>query len=286
MPVIYLDILIVLNWLIDYLLLSLTSRILRLPAKTWRLMLGSAVGGVAACQILLPVPTLFAWLIRLFSAALIVRIAFAWHGWKRYGQRIFSFFCISALLSGMVMVLWYATGSDAVITKGGTVYCDISPLWLTVFALVSYGVIRLYERFRRSRAPEVLEYTVTVCEGDSVCECRALYDTGLRLREPFSGQPVIVINRAALTAVLPLPLSEALRTVGAVTTVYASPRLRMIPYRTVSGNGLLPAFVPSSVTLRRVDGIAKDITGVYVALADDLQRGEYTALIGSDVANL
>ena len=39
MPVIYLDVLVVLNWFIDFLLLSSTSRILRLPFKRWRLVL-------------------------------------------------------------------------------------------------------------------------------------------------------------------------------------------------------------------------------------------------------
>ena len=51
MPVIYLDVLVVLNWFIDFLLLSSTSRILRLPFKRWRLVLGALLGGISSCLI-------------------------------------------------------------------------------------------------------------------------------------------------------------------------------------------------------------------------------------------
>ncbi len=54
MPVIYLDVLVVLNWFIDFLLLSSTSRILRLPFKRWRLVLGALLGGISSCLIFLP----------------------------------------------------------------------------------------------------------------------------------------------------------------------------------------------------------------------------------------
>lgn len=286
MPVIYLDILIVLNWFIDYLLLSLTARLLHQPTRRFRVVLGAALGGVAACQILLIVPIAVSLLLHLLGAALMIRIAFAWHGLKGYIRQVITLFCVSALLSGLVTALWYLTGSEMVLTRNGVIYCDISPLMLTALALVSYAVVRLYERLTRKRAPAALDYTVTVSDGCGVCECRALYDTGLHLREPFSGIPVILVSRETLMPYLPLPFGEALRGDKVVGTVCVTPRMRMIPYRTVSGNGLLPAFVPHSVTIRRNGEEARDITGVYVALSDELGRGEYTALIGSDICDL
>ncbi len=286
MPVIYLDVLIVLNWFIDYLLLSLTARLLHLPTRRFRVVLGAALGGIAACQILLTVPTALSLLLHLLGAVLMIRIAFVWHGLKRYIRQVVTLFCVSALLSGLVTALWYLTGSETVLTRNGVIYCDISPLTLTVLALVSYAVIRLYERLTRKRAPAALDYTVTVSDGCGFCECRALYDTGLHLREPFSGIPVILVHREALMPYLPLPLGEALRSAEGGGAVCITPRLRMIPYRTVSGNGLLPAFVPAAVTVKRNGEPPRDITGVYVALSDEPGCGEYTALIGGDVLDL
>ena len=56
MPVLYLDVLVVTNWFIDYLLLSLTARLLHLPTRRLRMVVGAFIGGLSACQILLTVP--------------------------------------------------------------------------------------------------------------------------------------------------------------------------------------------------------------------------------------
>ncbi len=285
MPVIYLDVLIVLNWFIDYLLLSLTARLLRLPTRRIRMVLGALVGGVSACQLLLTVPTAISVLLHTLTAALIMLIAFRYHSAKGFARQVVVFFCLSALLSGVVTALWYLTGSEAVLTKNGVIYFDISPLMLTAFAVISYGVICWYERLTHKPTPQGLDYVLTVDDGCGVCECRALYDTGLHLREPFSGSPVIVVCRDALLPYLPPTLCEALSSAGGVA-VCPTVRLRLIPYRTVSGEGLLPAFVPNKVTLRALGRPPRDITGVYVALSETLDRGDYTALIGSDVTDL
>ncbi len=286
MPVIYLDVLIVLNWVIDYLLLSLTARLLRLPKRRGRLVAAAGVGGVCACQIFLNLPALLSLLLNVVVAALLIRVAFPWYTATAFIRRTFVLFCVSALFSGLVTALWFTTQSDAVITRNGVVYCDISPLMLTALALVSYAVVWLYDRFTGNRSPAALEYTVVIDDGCGTCECVALYDTGLHLREPFSGMPVIPVKREALLPYLPLPLSQALNREEGVTTTRAPARLRRIPYRTVGGEGLLHAFVPAKVILRARGEPPRDITGVYVALADEPHRGVYTALVGSEVLSL
>ncbi len=285
MPVIYLDVLIVLNWVIDYLLLSLTARLLRLPTRRGRLVVAAAVGGVCACQIFLNLPAFFSLLLNVTVAALLIRVAFPWYTAAAFIRRTFVLFCVSALFSGLVTALWFVTQSDVVITRNGVVYCDISPLMLTGLALISYAAGWLYDRFTGNRSPAALEYTVVIDDGCGTCECVALYDTGLHLREPFSGMPVIPVKREALLPYLPLPLSQALHREDGVTT-RAAARLRHIPYHTVGGEGLLPAFVPAKVTLRARGGPPRDITGVYVALADEPNRGVYTALVGSEIVSL
>lgn len=281
MPVLYLDVLVVTNWFIDYLLLSLTARLLHLPTRRLRMVVGAFIGGLSACQILLTVPPAVSLLLHIVSASFSICVAFSIHSAKGFIRRVVVFFCLSALLSGIATALWYLTGSEAVLTRNGVIYFDISPLMLTAFALIGYGIIRLYERLTRRRAPAGLDYCLTVDTGFGVCECRALYDTGLHLREPFSGSPVIVMCRRALAPCLPPQFGEEQQ--GGAATVT---RIRYVPYRTVGDEGLLVAFVPKRVTLRRIGYPPRDITGVYVALSDTLERGEYTALIGADVIDL
>ncbi len=273
----------VLNWFIDYLLLSATAALLRTPTQRLRIVTAAAVGGVCSCRLLWSVPLFYSLLLTVSITLLLVKIAFRWNGLRAFCRQGFTFLCVSSLLSGLVVLLWRIGGGEATVMKNGVIYWPISPLALASFAVVSYGALRLYGYLTQKRIPKACEYTVTVNDGEATCRCRALLDTGLHLREPFSGSPVILVQRDMLLPCVSPSLREALKRAEGGVAVMASSRLRMIPYRTVNGSGLLPAFVPARVTLHRFGGKGKNVTGVYVALCDELVRGEYTALIGSDV---
>ena len=92
---------------------------------------------------------------------------------------------------------------------------------LPVLALL---ILRLYEKHAGRRA--LLELTVDT--GARQVRCFALADSGNRLREPFSGAPVIVACRSLF------PDMET---------------PRVIPYQTVGGEGMLTAFRPHRVTV-------------------------------------
>ena len=66
MPVIYIDVLLALNLWIDFILLLATARILRLPRRRWRMVLGALLGAATSCLIFLPdLPTAAATAVKL-----------------------------------------------------------------------------------------------------------------------------------------------------------------------------------------------------------------------------
>ena len=296
MPVVYLDVLVVLNWFIDFLLLSSAARILRLTFKRWRLVLGALLGGVSACLIFLPaMPFALSMLVKLVAASLIVLTAFPWLGLRAYGKQMLVFFVISAAFAGIATAVWFFAAPAGLMVANGVVYFDVSPLLLVGLTVLSYGCIRIYDRFIRKKAPVNREYRLQLDGGAGTVELRALYDTGLHLTEPFSGKPVIVVRQSAVYPNLPPALREALsvqvtddhvHSLETGTVQAVASRLRMVPYQTVGGKGLLPAFQAPKTVITGVGKADKDITGVYIALAPDLGRGEYEALFGSDIGDL
>ena len=94
----------------------------------------------------------------------------------------------------------------------------------------------------------------------------ALEDNGNRLKEPFSGAPVIVCDGALAGRLSP-----------------ASPeRIRLIPCSTVTGDAVLEAFRPDCVriTYKGREIITKD---VYIAKSKEPIRGEYEAVLNSQI---
>lgn len=286
MPVIYIDVLLCLNTFIDFLLLSATARLLHLPHRRIRVVAGSVIGALcAAAAILLPKLPLWGTLCLLCGgAAVMVRTAFRFLSLRAFLQQTGTLFGLSSLFAGVSYMLWLLVAPDGFTVVNGTVYYDVPPLLLIVMTLISYAAITAYDRLRERRLRTQQEYRLTVRHGGVEVSLRALYDTGNRLTECFSGSPVAVVRRDAVVAVLPKEWDAALA--GNASQAAIAVRIRLIPFHSVGGSGVLPAFRPDKITVRTIDGSRRVVDGGYIAVTDALWRGEYDALIGNDVVAL
>lgn len=297
MPVIYIDVLLALNLFIDFLLLSVTARIRRRPHRRWRTVLGALFGAACSCLIFLPdMPPVLSVAVKLVMAAVIVLIAYPWAGISVFLKDGVVFFVCSTAFAGLSLALWFFAAPQGFYVVNGVVYYDVSPLTLVALTVVSYGILWIWDRVTRKKAPLGGEYRLTLDYGMGPVSVRALLDTGNHLTEVFSGSPVAVVRREAVESALPSSVLAAARCAHAGETPpdgAANPQaaardsgIRLVPYRSVGGKGLLPAFRPQSASLLSSAGISRDVTGIYTALCGDLGRGGYDALIGSDLAEL
>lgn len=295
---IYIDVLLALNLWIDFLLLLATARILRLPRRRWRMVVGALIGAASSCLIFLPaLPALASAALKLAAACLVLLAAFPWRGATLYIKEVAVFFVISTIFAGMAGALYVFAAPQGFYVVGGVVYYDVPPLALVILTVASYGALCLFDRFTRKKAPLGKDYRLLVDCGGKTAAVRALYDSGNTLTEPFSGSPVVVVRRAALEGILPQDLAGALADPAvlepeppqggaAAVGLRVNRRVRLVPFRSVGGDGLLPAFQPDRLTVAAESGAYRDITGAYIAICETLGRGEYDALLGSDIASL
>ncbi len=301
MPVIYIDVLLALNLFIDFLLLSAVTRILRLPQKRIRLVLGALTGSICSCLVFLPeLPAPLSFLIKIASACLIVRIAFSWRTAILYIKQLAAFLVASALFAGIAFAMYFFAAPDGLYVVNGVVYYDVSALTLTLLTVLSYFALTIYDRLTHKRIPHGHEYRLKILTEKGEIDLRALYDTGHHATDVFTGKPVIVISLSAIEQHLPDTLLNAVRPVldnyrmskkdmdSNDMLPAASPglNLRLIPFHTVNGTGLLPAFKPAKIEISTSQGILADATGTYVAVCKVLGRGDYDAIIGPDMLNL
>ena len=104
-------------------------------------------------------------------------------------------------------------------------------------------------------------------------EIKGKLDTGCNLKEPFSGSPVIVCTAAKIKRVAPKAVLEYKKcSVGAGEPV----GVRIIPYKTIDNDGLLPCFKPDKVY---INGILS-FNEIYIAVAEGEKiSGEADCLI-------
>ncbi len=267
--IIYADILVAVNWWIDFLLLTGAARFAGVYARVWRVIIAALIGALFSTVLLLPaLPIWLTLLLKLLSAIIMVFVAFGRCSKCRFIKLLVILFSFSAGLAGLCSALYFYIAPPNLYVFNGAVYYAVSPWLLLVLTLVCYGILTILDIISRRRAPQGKLYTLTVIHNNHSINVRCLYDSGNHLVEPFSNWPVLVVERTALADILSIPENGMDLPPNGIW--------RVIPFNSIGGDGMLPAFVPDFVMLSN-----KQIPPCYVAVCDRLGGGDYQGLIGT-----
>ncbi len=249
---IYLDILFCTNFIIDYMILLSVKRFLSLSCRLRRLLPAAAAGGLCSFVILLPpLPSGLSLIISFACACFVVGAAFAPIPRKMFFKAAAAFFLISFGFCGIMMSMLTLFSPETLLVRNGSAYLDISPLMLVVSSLFCYVVLRVIMRITGSGRPKDICCTVRVKQKERSIVFTGRLDTGSTLKEPFSGLPVIVVKRSAYP--------EDGRS--------GDTSLRVVPFSSVGGEGLLYAFKADEITIIN-SGIKRRVSA-YISLCDD-----------------
>ena len=252
---VYLDLVMGLNFLVDFLLLLGTDRLAGYPGDRNRLLAAAALGAGYGGACLLPgFRFLGGTLWRLVSLALMCTLAFGWGAWKRWGV----FLILTMALGGMALQL----------RRGGAPLLILAALGLLLLCRVAFGG----QVGGREYVP------VEISSGEKTLRLLALRDTGNQLRDPVTGERVMVIGPEAaenLTGLTRQELEDPMGTLAAQVI----PGLRLIPYRSVGNDGgmLLGLRFPK-VTVNGRTG-----SGIVAFAPRGMDGGAHQALIGGTV---
>lgn len=250
---IYLDLVVILNFLVDFLLLMGTNRLAGDSMGPGRCALGGALGGIYAGMCLMPGFRFLGngfW--RLIFLALMAALAFGPDFIALRKGILFLLLCLA--LGGIAEGL--GDGSFGALVAGAGV--------ITLLCALGFQG-KLGRRY----------ITMELALGERLCKIRALHDTGNTLRDPLTGESVLIAGPEAAAALLGLSSGQL---VSPIDTAAQNPGagLRLIPYRAVgqSSGMLLAARVECRMGNRREKRI--------VAFApQEIGNGmEYNGLIG------
>lgn len=264
--IIYVDVLLAVNFIVNFLLLRITALLCRKRPTLFRLTLGAAIGAVGSLSIFLPpMPRLCGIIYRAALTAAVTAAVFC-----RCKPMVFVSAMIKLLLSSMLLCgalsLWqFCFSPVGFIQKNGVIYFDIGAFALIFCCVLGYIAASLLSRVM-SAVPNRQLCTVSIFENGSSCVFTALVDTGSSLKEPFSGLPAAVCERAAVSRVIPDGFDELL------SGKTVSGRIRLIPYRAVGISGVLPAFLPERVVFTTEDGESCE-AACYIAVTEQSFEG-------------
>lgn len=252
---VYLDLVCIINFVVDFLLLLGTNRLCGYPPSWTRISLAAALGGIYGGICLFPRLYFLGnpiW--RVIVLGLMSMIAFG--------------ISISGARRGMVFVLL------SMALGGISVGIGNASILSLIAALVGVCILS-FSGFRHSLG-SVTYVPVELSYGDCRLHLIALQDTGNALKDPITGKSILVVSSDAAQKLTGLTVQQLRSPVKAISEAIL-PGLRLVPYQAIGQSaGLLLAMRLQNVKIGKWQGSS------LVAFAPDglSREGAYQALTG------
>lgn len=243
----YVDVIFLLNWCFDSLLLYWTSIFLKKKVPYWRIV---AAGFLGSLFILLQFTSYYyianSVFLKIVISIFMVLLTFGYHRLKIFLKACFLFYFITFSTGGILMGIHFLFAYKFVAADVGLFYVTKSygdPVsWL--FVMIGFPAAWLYAR----KVFTDLEITSMVHDGivmlaikikDHIYTCTGLIDTGNQLYEPITNTPVMILSIQNIKQEIPPDILELVEQpldhhmLSKCTESSWGERLRIIPYKVV-----------------------------------------------------
>ena len=252
MQVVYGDVLFLVNFSLDFIVLFLAGYFLHIKRRPLRLVLAAMIGGVYGVLILLPALswwwTLF---VHILAALALCLIAYAPVGRKIFFSLFLSFFGAALLLGGMLTAFYtflasvfQTVGSTGAINSAKK--AELFLLYAVGSALLLFVGGRLVAKKRVKR-----EIMVEIWEGERQVTLCGLVDSGNLLKDPLSGKPVILVRRRDIVSIIPSDVLTAFdeNFDESKMPLHLRRKIRIILAGSVGGQRMLFGYLPDDIYL-------------------------------------
>lgn len=289
---IYVDIVLLENLCMNYIILFGTAYIIKIKVRHLRILLASLIGAIYAVLAYAGIFPIYANLItKIILSICMTYIAFNPKKLKGLIKELIVFYLVSFALGGCAFALLYIVRPQDIFMKNG-VYIGTYPLKIALLGgitgfVITYVAIKIVKT--RITKNEII-YKAKIEIENQELEINVLLDTGNMLKDPISDDAVIMIEKNRLYKIVPKELLDNMNKFlggefeNAESLEYKK-RIRFIPFTSVGKqNGMLLGIKADLVKIiTDVDEIIneKAIIGVYEKTFS--KSGKYSGLIGLDI---
>ncbi|MDD4569746.1 MAG: sigma-E processing peptidase SpoIIGA [Tepidanaerobacteraceae bacterium] len=278
--IVYFDVVLLINFFMNFIILYLVALILNLRIIFWRLFFGALIG----CLFLLGMLSEKYLVLQYLPIKVIISIAMIFMCFWPFNLRGFLktmgfFYLITFMMGGGVLAFFYLFNIDKYSYTNTLVINNISvPWWIllisTFILLLIFKV--LWPLIYNILIKDTLLVPITIVLDEKPLEITALIDTGNDLFDPISNYPVIIVELDAVKSFFSKDLEVLLYRgyeddLAALGELIADSelaiRFRVIPFESIGkSKGLMIGFKPDMVTIFYDNKIIKTkdaIIGIY-----------------------
>ena len=291
---IYVDVVLLENLCMNYIILFGTGYIIRLKIKHLRILLSSLIGAIYAILAYAGIFPMYANIfVKIVLSICMVYIAFYPKNIKGMVKELIVFYLVSFALGGCAFALLYIVRPQDIFMKDG-VYIGTYPIKIALLGGI-VGFIITYIAFKvvktRMTKNELI-YDMVIKIKDKELTTKVMLDTGNMLKDPISNMPVVLVEKSILYPILPKELLENSKNILGgdfkeneyINNEYRT-RLRIIPFTSVGKqNGMMLGIKVDEIKIiTDVDEVINDNAIICVYEKEFSKRKKYFGLIGIDL---
>lgn len=295
---IYLDILVLENIVMNYLILLLTAKFSKIRTSHLRLFLGALVGAsYVAFLVLFPnIKVYYTTIAKVLLSFAIVAITFSPPKIVSFMKTLAIFYVSTFIFAGAAFTFLYLNQTGGFV-RNGIVYVFWNSKWtMLFFSIITAGIVLriFWDIVQQKILKDKLLIPLKIAFGNGIIDLFALVDTGNSLHDPLTNAPVVVVEFKAIKHILPLEIQNIFEEskeddLVCVTRIVSDSnwfsRFRVIPFTSLGKeNGILIGFKPDYIEVgenTEKKGVTDVIIGIYNRALS--KNDNYNALLSPEL---
>ena len=280
MRVIYIDILLLLNFYVTYFLLVGACCILHRKISASRRILGSMAGTLSSLMIFLPALPLIVNIILKIAVSLIITLtSLGFSNIRAFLKNSAVFFIINCVYAGIMLALWLFCAPMGMVYNNGVSYLDIPFGAVILSTSISYIILLIIRRVLDSKADLDKKYQIEIVTSIGKTTLTAMPDSGNKLTDFLTGLPVIFCDINECLDICPQEIFIYLTDTNEKKMYMQG--VRLIPFSTVSGDTLAVCFKPDKLII--IDGQNKKEINALIGFTKKGLKSEFGAIFNPNL---
>ena len=184
---VYIDLLFILNFIYDFLLLMTISVTLKRNTLLKRLLFGSLFGGLSTFIILIPINKYILLILKIILGLIMIIITYGYKSIKYFIDNIIYLYMTSVILAGFLYFL----------------KIEFNNLSYIIILLISPVILYLYIKEQRKLKEIVNFYKKVIInfKNNKILELNGFIDSGNKLIDPVTNKYIILVNKKKLKGI-------------------------------------------------------------------------------------
>ena len=209
---VYIEFVYIINFLLDFMILYGTKRLLKINKSVLRIIIGSFIGMISTIFLQVKISNFTLMIIKMVLSSLMIISSF---GLKNFFKNIFYFYLISIILGGLIYLFDFKYN-----------------FYINFVLLIVLSPIIIYLVTKELLNHKINindKYLVSILYNKKIYKLEGFIDTGNRLKSPISNKSIIIVN-----------------------TKIKYKNVIYVPYKALNCEGIIPCFKPDKITINNV----------------------------------